>query len=66
MSKNLKESTKKLLTYTKSNALELWTGATLYVGVPLVAGLYLDFRASLTAFVVMNATVGLIALRNKQ
>jgi hypothetical protein len=51
------------LNLNKSDLLEYYVLLLLAVGLPLVAFVYLDWRAALTAFVLSQIIVGVLAIR---
>jgi len=54
---------KNTITTAKSNSLELFTTFCLFLGLPLVAALYFDYRAALLTFFLTGVVVGLFAMR---
>lgn len=54
-----------LLQSLKDNSVELWAIASIFIGLPLTAGVYFDWRASLLVFVVASSIIGTLAVRNK-
>lgn len=53
------------LTTNNPNALEYYVTALLFIGPPLVAFIYFDWRAALSTFVVSQLVVGVLALRQE-
>lgn len=48
------------------NLYETFVTALIVVGLPLVAYIYIDWRAALTAFVLVNIVLGVMVLRGKE
>lgn len=44
--------------------VESWTLFLLVIGLPVIGLLYVDLRLAITVFVVVNATIGILYLRN--
>lgn len=47
----------------KNNPYELWATLSIFVGLPLVAYLYFDYRAAILVFVSASVVVPVLALR---
>jgi hypothetical protein len=60
---SLMSTIRNTLTKVQDNSLELFTTFCLFIGLPLVAGLYLDYRAALLTFFVTGVVVGTLAMR---
>lgn len=52
-----------LVSFIKANATELWASLSIFVGLPLVAYLYFDYRAAITTFVTASIVVCILAMR---
>lgn len=52
-----------LLKRLRTNAVEIWATLSLFVGLPVVISLYLDYRAGLAFFFISSVVVGIIVLR---
>lgn len=61
----VKNTTTKALSWLQQNLLELWAGLAIFVGLPLVAWLYFDYRAAILVFVVSSIVIAVLAVRNK-
>ena len=48
----------------RSNFTEVYTYCLISFGLPLVAFVYLDWKAALTTFVITQIAIGLLAVRN--
>lgn len=53
-----------LKTYLQDNLIELWASFSLFIGLPVVATLYFDYRAGLLLFFIASVVTGILALRN--
>lgn len=56
---------KNLIKKMQQNAVEVWATLSIFVGIPLVAWLYFDYRAALLVFVLASSVIGTLAVRNK-
>jgi len=46
----------------KENALEIYAYLFVCFGLPLIALIYIDWRAALTVFILLQATIGVLAI----
>lgn len=51
------------MTKIKENIIEYYTLVLLVLGLPLVAFVYLDWRAALAVFVLVQIVLGLLVVR---
>lgn len=61
----LKNKPDTTITWAKSNLVEIWATVSIFVGLPVVALLYFDYRAAVLVFVVAGSIIGTLAVRNK-
>lgn len=54
---------KKILSYIKENALEVYVAVLLIGGLSLLAWLYVDWKLALTVFILTQLVPALLALR---
>ena len=55
---------KELLNELKKNYAEYWTLAMIFIGLPFVAFIYVDWRLALATFVLSSIAFGIAKLRS--
>lgn len=53
----------KRLTFNKASLLENYVLVLLTFGLPLIAYIYIDWRAALTVFVLVQSVIGILAIK---